>query len=375
MIRHVLGKHHEGHGDIRHGNGADIGPAQLVKGTKSGEEGEIGQRNEGIEGDTALYQLGEVGEIHNHQGVVVGGDTDDGEQSRQHVACQNTEDKGNQTHHFLTEGGGQHGHRQGDEAANQRNIGRTAGRGQGFAAVSVDGDHDFGVHLLRRDGLIQFHVLIHHDILGAVGVVDTEEIGAVFGLLHGGGVDLHDLIIVGVIIAVDLAHLQVAHGVTCQRQADDRHRRADDHRRHQLIQPVDTCQLDGGGDGHVHQTGQHRTDDEAHIAQCHRGSAGEGRQHRADECEGRAEEYRALALGEQDVHQRTHACTHQRGGGAHTVADDDRHHQRGGHNGQQLLDGKDDEFAEFRLVLHVVNQFHNLPPIFGAYRTQCHRLL
>ena len=176
--------------------------------------------------------------------------------------------------------------------------------------------------------------------------------------------------------AVDehLADRQIADRVTGQRQADDRNRRPDDDRGHQLVDPRHTGDLYDQRDHDIHQTGEQRTEHQTEVAELrvrrtgggHR--TGEGREHRADECERAAEEHRAAEFGEQQIDDRADACAEQRGGLLHPVADDRRHGDGRRQDRQQLLEREHDQATELGLIADVVDQFH---PISSCKKRGC----
>ena len=166
--------------------------------------------------------------------------------------------------------------------------------------------------------------------------------------------------------AASVGLLQILDGVAREGQTDDGDRGPDDDGGHEPVDPFHADEPDDERDHDIHQTGQRRAEDEAEIADGHAGRTGKRSGHGADEREGRAEEHGALFPGEEDVDERADAGAEQRGCGVHGVragetriaVDDERHNERCRHDGEQLLDGEDDQLAELRLVFYVVDEFH-----------------
>ena len=157
--------------------------------------------------------------------------------------------------------------------------------------------------------------------------------------------------------------LQIADRIAGKRETDDRNRRTDNDSGHQLIDPLYACKFYDDGDHNVYETCEDRAEDQSEIAEAHGHTACKSRSHRAEERKRRSEEYRAVCLGKEDVHERTYARTEERRSGLHAVADDDRHNESCRHDRKQLLDRKYDQLTELRLVFNVVDQFQNsLPP-------------
>ena len=153
--------------------------------------------------------------------------------------------------------------------------------------------------------------------------------------------------------------LKVADSVSGKGKTDDSNGGTDNNGGHQLVQPFNACKLDCDGDNDINKTCKNCTEDQTDITYgcgsctCKCGS------HGAEECEGRAEEYGAFLLGEQDVNKSTGACTEQCRSGAHAITYDDGNDQGCSHDGKKLLDCEDDKLAEFRLIAGLVEKFHN----------------
>ena len=294
VVGDMLGEDDQGHGGVGHGNGADVGAVNILEALDGLDEGELGERNDGLHTEVG-EQVDQGIEVDDLQRVHTGEGTDDGKDGGQSVTGQDTHDEGDQADHLLTEGGAEHGNGQGDQTAEDS------------------------------------------DVDGAAG---------------GSG-------------------LQVADGVTGQGQTDDGNGGTNDHGGHQLFDPVHANELDDESDQHVDQTGDDSTDDQTQVTGLSRNGTGKGGAHGADEGKGGAQEYGALEAGEEQVDQSTNTGAEQGGGGAHSGSacghiaagiDDDGNHQGGGHDGQQLLDSKDDNLTEPRLVIGAVDEFHVCSP-------------
>ena len=221
--------------------------------------------------------------VDDDQSVVSGVLADQGKDGSDKIACQDTDDEGDQLDHVLAVGGAEHGHRQRHQAADQRDI----------------------------DGA-PFHVATH----------------------------------------------QVTDGVAREAQADDGDGGSDDDRGHQLVDPLDAAELDDQGDGDINEARDQGAEDQAGIADGDGGRAAEGGEHGADEGEGRAEEHRAGAPGEEQIHDGADAGAEQSRRSAHPVADDRRNRDGRRHDGEQLLQRKEDNLSELRSVFDTVDKIH-----------------
>ena len=155
----------------------------------------------------------------------------------------------------------------------------------------------------------------------------------------------------------------VAHDPACCRagegQTDERDDRSDDDGRHQLIDPTGADDLDDKTDDDVNKTCERNADEHAPVAviltDCSR--------IRAEEGERGAEEYRASALGAEQVYDGADARAEQCGCGVCLQAvagDKQRYEQRSRHDGDHLLECEDQCFAELRLIFDAVNQLHEI---------------
>ena len=178
----------------------------------------------------------------------------------------------------------------------------------------------------------------------------------------------------------------IADGITGKAQTDDGNRGADNDRGHQLIDPLDAADLHDGSDHDVHKARHSGTDDQAgkaHVDSGLRGgSAGESGGHGGQEGEAGAEEHRALEPGEEQVNDGADAGAEQRSALAHharsftecrdnRVIGDRRHSDGRRQDGQQLLEGEDNQLSNLRPVVDFVNKIHKPNPlfIFGGSQT------
>ena len=199
-----------------------------------------------------------------------------------------------------------------------------------------------------------------------VGAQDADDEGNqlhALGALHGSehrdeegqqaDEDVHQAVVIGGNGGVG----QVVHGAAAQGQTDQRHGGADDHGGQQLVDPAGAGGLDDQGDEDVHQAGEDRAQEDAHVTES--GGADQGR----DEGKGAAQEYGAFELGHQQIEQRAEARAAQRGRLAHVLGaaagiHQHGHQQRGRHNGQHLLESVHQILADRGLVVNVIHQFH-----------------
>jgi len=160
----------------------------------------------------------------------------------------------------------------------------------------------------------------------------------------------------------DLAQAQIANCIACQAEADDSNSGSDNHGGHQLVDPVNTGNLDYNSDDHIHQTRKSCADDQTGKTGRSGCRAAKGSKHRANECEGRAQEHRAAELSEQLVHQSADTCTEQGSGLAHAVTDNAGNCDGCCQNRQDLLECKNQNLAKFGFVFDAIDQIHCVCP-------------
>ena len=158
--------------------------------------------------------------------------------------------------------------------------------------------------------------------------------------------------------AFHVAAHQVADGVSRKTQSDDGDGGSDNHRRHQLVNPLDTAEFDDQGNGDIHETRDQGAEDQSGIADGNGCRTAEGGEHGADEGEGRAEKHGAGAPGEEQIHDGADTGTEQGRRGTHAVADNCGHRDGRRHDGEQLLQRKENYLSEFRLVFDTVDEIH-----------------
>ena len=120
----------------------------------------------------------------------------------------------------------------------------------------------------------------------------------------------------------------------------------------------DDNQDDNQGDDDIHQACDQGAEDQAGVADGDGRRAAEGGEHGTDEGEGRAEEHRAGAPGEEQIHDGADAGTEQSRRSAHPVADDRRNRDGRRHDGEQLLQRGEDNLSELRSVFDTVDKIH-----------------
>ena len=110
MVCKMLGKYHEGNGCVSDGNGGKIAPIEGRKSLCRIKEGEIRQGEEGGQAYPVGNQCLEGGKVNDHQRVVAGCHTDEGEHKTGEIACQNTDDEGDELDELFDRhpGGGFH---------------------------------------------------------------------------------------------------------------------------------------------------------------------------------------------------------------------------------------------------------------------------
>ena len=293
----MLGKDHEGDRHIGHGHGSDIAPAHFL------------QAGQGFQEDQILCNQLIVDEGFEGDAAFPQGGEFGEVQYEQRIAAGALADE-------------------------------SEDRGDGVACKDADDEGDQAEHFLavggaehgdgQRDKPAQ-----HGDKRGGDGCAR--------GVLHAAG------------------H-KVADGVSGQRKADDGDGRPNDHDGHELLDPANTGNFNDNCNQNVDKSCQNGAYDQAGIAERHGHAACKRGGHAAEEGEGAAEEDRAAEFGEKQVDECADACAQQRGGGAESAAggavDDDGHDQCRGHDGQKLLNRKDQRLAEFRLVLYSVDHVH-----------------
>ena len=157
-----------------------------------------------------------------------------------------------------------------------------------------------------------------------------------------------------------VASHQVADGIAGKAQTDDCNRGSDDDGGHQFVDPLDTAELDNHGNDHIHETGDQSTDNQSCVADGDGCSPAEGGEHGTDECEGRTEKHRTGALGEEQINNGADTGAEEGRRGTHAISDNCRNCDCRRHNGQQLLQGEEDNLAEFRLVLDSIDKIHTV---------------
>ena len=140
------------------------------------------------------------------------------------------------------------------------------------------------------------------------------------------------------------------HRTAREGQTDERHGGPYDHGRHQLGHPFGASKVDDHRDDDVDESRKRRAHQNAQIAE--RGRRDEG----TDECEGTAEEHRALESGEEQIYKSPDARAED--GGGHLRGKTDRNGYGDGrrHYREKLLQCKHQQFPERRLVVDVVDE-------------------
>jgi len=197
MVSKMLGKHHEGHGNVCHGHGSNIIAVELLHALHGGKEGELGHRKN-------LHVLKES-EVDHLQCIVAGNIADDGENGSYSIAGENTNDKGNEFDHLLAVGGNQNHHKQSNHGADQRHP-------------------DTGIHnKVGRNAECCFRAVRENIVDGGTGQRKANECNG--GTDDGGGHDLVDPLNAGKLNGHSNSHVHKA----CKSSTDNQTRIAQRH--------------------------------------------------------------------------------------------------------------------------------------------------
>ena len=142
----------------------------------------------------------------------------------------------------------------------------------------------------------------------------------------------------------------VAHCRASQGQTDKGNRRADDNGGHKLGNPVRTDEMNNQSDDYVYETCYDRTENDTAVAVCKRNAQ------RVQERKGATQENRALKAGKELIHERTNTCTKDSRGDLRGDTDDGGNGDGRREDCQQLLQREKEHIAEFRFVVHVVDE-------------------
>ena len=156
--------------------------------------------------------------------------------------------------------------------------------------------------------------------------------------------------------------VEVVNGSACQRKTDQGNCGADNNGRHQLVDPLYANELNNDSDHYVNKTCHNGTEDQANVAGSSSGCTCKCRSHRAKECKGGAQEYRASKLCKEQINERTNTGTKQSRSLRHSVADNNGNNNGCCHNCQKLLEGEDEDLTKLGFVFDVVDEIHFLSP-------------
>ena len=151
---------------------------------------------------------------------------------------------------------------------------------------------------------------------------------------------------------------RVAYCVAGERKTDQGNGGADNHGGHDLIDPFDACKFYDDREDDVYETCEDRAEDDTGKALRGGYAAAKSGEHRAEECKGRTEEYRAFELGEQQINDRADAGSEECSRLAHAVAYNGGDGDRRGKDRKHLLECEDDHLAESGFVFYSVNKIH-----------------
>ena len=161
---------------------------------------------------------------------------------------------------------------------------------------------------------------------------------------------------------------KITHRVARERKTDDGDRRSDDHGRHQLVDPLDAAELYDDGKNHIYKTCKQRAEDQAEVAEGDGAAgAGEGREHGSEEGKGASQENRAAEFCEKQVNDGSDTRTEKGCCLAHAVADNGGHRNGGGHDGEKLLERKQDRLPKLGLVFDSIHQIHRGSPSLSYF--------
>ena len=117
VVCDMFRKYDECNGNVGNGDGADIGSVDIGKSFESGDESEVGK---------PLHIFEEV-KIDNAESVAFSGDADDGEDSGNDIAAEDTEHERYHFCHFLSVNGEEHNGEESNETADKCNVNGSGG--------------------------------------------------------------------------------------------------------------------------------------------------------------------------------------------------------------------------------------------------------
>ena len=203
------------------------------------------------------------------------------------------------------------------------------------------------------------------DCRGDIARADTENEGDElkgFSLLLGGahndGEERHEAAqqsdeVITAVDGVGVGFGDIAHSAAGEGQADECDGGPDDDGGHKFAHPLGAREVNDYGDYDIDETSEDGADDDAEIAERHCA------RQRVDERKGAAEEDGALEAREEQIDERTDAGAENGGGDLRRQPDDGRHRYGRGKDCEQLLNGKNEQFAYRRFVVDVVDEFHS----------------
>ena len=208
MVSDVFCKYYESNGNVCNSDGRDVSAAELLKAAESGDEGKLGNREEGVDVYAALEKVCEVVEVDNLESLNVFRITDYGKYSRNSITCENTHDKGNKANHLFAECSAKHCNSEGYKTADESDIGR------GYNNVACVFDESF-----------------------------TAVLDSLNGICNNGCNRF-----------CNFAAEKVADSVACKGKTDDSNCRADNNSGHKLVNPVYADSFNDKSDDYVNKT-------------------------------------------------------------------------------------------------------------------------
>ena len=119
VVCNMLCENNKCNGNVSYGDGGEISSVQLGNTLESFNKGELGDGDKGAECDTILEEVGNISKVDYLESIDVCNATDQGEDSGNGIACENTEYEGDQTNHLLTVGCADCGDDQGNQTADE----------------------------------------------------------------------------------------------------------------------------------------------------------------------------------------------------------------------------------------------------------------
>ena len=141
VVGKVFCKDHECNGNISNRNRADVTRVvrkRLEAAVKRGEEGEVGECDKGLDAHAAVNKCLKGGEADDLHRFHICRSSDQGQNQRQRIAAEDTDDKGDELELLGAVGGHQHGNEQRHQTAENRKVADRVSRARGIGAQLGD---------------------------------------------------------------------------------------------------------------------------------------------------------------------------------------------------------------------------------------------